>query len=311
MGSFHLYADVARKERMQFKRTGQPILTKVNTNLGVSQKNRMGTKSFVAAVQQGSHDSWSRNQVYVQKKNDNYVEKQVTCNNSNSPCLVNWTLELSDDVCLSLESSKSSFLARAVNIQIIHRLHSILEIIGFTSFHIRYIRGRWGESLAHGKVCVLSKLMSKIKEGIHVKVNKKYYDVLIFEFAYWAPDFQFDDDCESNESDYSDGKNSDTSSNPKGFKECYTEQPVHKSVQEQSESDPFNLMGLIEKQGINLVKKDKETMINRDTDKEMEQPIHAELNKDQGNECQDGSCNEQRIDNNVRLTILVKLTSYT
>nr|GEW11611.1 RNA-directed DNA polymerase, eukaryota, nucleotide-binding alpha-beta plait domain protein [Tanacetum cinerariifolium] len=219
MGSYHLYADVARKEREQFKRMGQPIPTKVNTYSGVPQKNRMVAKSFFAAVQQGSHDSWSRNQVYVQKKYDNCVEKQAT-------------------------------------------------------------------------------------EGIRVKVNRKYYDVLINEFAYWAPDFVFEDDCESNESsesDCSDGKKSDTSSGPTVFEECYTEKPVHKSGQEKSDSDPFNLMGLIEKQGINLVKKDKETLINRDADKETDQPITTEFNKDQGNECQDGSCNDQSIYNsNVR-----------
>ncbi|GKB64193.1 RNA-directed DNA polymerase, eukaryota [Tanacetum coccineum] len=142
--------------------------------------------------------------------------------------------------------------------------------------------------------------MNKIKEGIRVKVNGKYYDVLINEFAYWAPDFEFEDDCESNESsesDCSDGKKSDTSSGPTASEECYTEQPMHKSGQEQSDSDPFNLMGLIEKQGINLVKKDKESVINCDTDKETDQPITTEFNKDQGNECQDGSCNEQSIYN--------------
>ncbi|GJR07214.1 RNA-directed DNA polymerase, eukaryota, reverse transcriptase zinc-binding domain protein [Tanacetum coccineum] len=68
---------------------------------GVPQKNRMVTKSFDAAVHQGSHDSWSRNQVCVQKKNDIYVEKQATGNNSISPCLVKRNLELSDDDCLS------------------------------------------------------------------------------------------------------------------------------------------------------------------------------------------------------------------
>ncbi|GKC43123.1 hypothetical protein Tco_1060845, partial [Tanacetum coccineum] len=46
--------------------------------------------------------------------------------------------------------------------------------------------------------------------------------------------------------------------------------------------DRFYLMGLTEKQRINLVKKDKETVINCDTDKEMEKPIPAEFNKDQG-----------------------------
>ncbi|GKC18759.1 hypothetical protein Tco_1020909 [Tanacetum coccineum] len=85
-------------------------------------------------------------------------------------------------------------------------------------------------------------------------------------------DYQYPtDDCESNESsesDCSDGKKSDTSSGPTASKECYTEQLMHKSGQEQSDSDPFNLMGLIEKQGINLVKKDKESVINYDTDKE-------------------------------------------
>ncbi|GKC42512.1 hypothetical protein Tco_1060234, partial [Tanacetum coccineum] len=93
-----------------------------------------------------------------------------------------------------------------------------------------------GESLAHGKVCVLTKLVNKIKEGIRVKVNEKYYDVLINEFAYWAPDFEFEDDCESNESSKSDcwdGKKLDTSSGPTASEECYTEQPMHKSGQEQ------------------------------------------------------------------------------
>ncbi|GJV13401.1 RNA-directed DNA polymerase, eukaryota, reverse transcriptase zinc-binding domain protein, partial [Tanacetum coccineum] len=117
-----------------FKRMGQPIPTKVNTYSGVPQKNRMVAKSFVAAVHQGSHDSWSRNQVYVQKKNDIYVEKQATGNKSISPYLVKRNLELSDDDCLSFESNKSSFLARAMNIQIIHQLHSILENNGFTNF---------------------------------------------------------------------------------------------------------------------------------------------------------------------------------
>ncbi|GJR47268.1 RNA-directed DNA polymerase, eukaryota [Tanacetum coccineum] len=115
-----------------------------------------------------------------------------------------------------------------------------------------------------------------------------------------APDFEFEDDCESNESSESnrlDGKKSDTSSSPTASEECYTEQPMHKSGQEQSDSDPFNLMGLIEKQGINLVKKDKESVINCDTDKETDQPITTQFNKDQGNECQDGSCNEQSIYN--------------
>ncbi|GKE63535.1 hypothetical protein Tco_1513902, partial [Tanacetum coccineum] len=99
-----------------------------------------------------------------------------------------------------------------------------------------------------------------------------------------APDFEFEDDCESNESSESnrlDGKKSDTSSSPTAFEECYTEQPMYKSGQEQSDSDPFNLMGLIEKHGINLVKKDKEFVINCDTDKETDQTITTEFNKDQ------------------------------
>ena len=144
--------------------------------------------------------------------------------------------------------------------------------------------------------------MNKIQEGIRVKVKGKYYDVSINKFAYWAPDFELDDDCESNElseSDCSDGQNSHNRLDPKDFEERCTEQPVPMSVQERSNSDPFNLMGLIEKQGINLVTKDKETVINCDTGIEMEQSIPAEFNKDQGNVCQDGNCNyEQNIDNN-------------
>ncbi|GJY82997.1 RNA-directed DNA polymerase, eukaryota [Tanacetum coccineum] len=70
-------------------------------------------------------------------------------------------------------------------------------------------------------------------------------------------------------------------------------------VQEQSNSDPFNSMGLIEKQGTNLVMKDKETVINCDTSIETEQSIPVDFNKDQGNESQDKNCNyEQSIDNN-------------
>nr|GEV35062.1 RNA-directed DNA polymerase, eukaryota, reverse transcriptase zinc-binding domain protein [Tanacetum cinerariifolium] len=203
----------------------------------------MVAKSFVAAVQQGSYDSWSRNQVYVQKKYDNYVEKQATSNNSDSPCLVKRNLELIDDDCLSFESNKSSFLARAVNIQIIHRLHSILENNGFTNFQIRYIRGRWvwidldaENDLYSFRLSVkMDKIFTEFKhidkdfgtdervvwidivEGIRVMADRKYYDVLINEFAYWAPDFEFEYDCESNESSESDcldGKKSDTSSGP-------------------------------------------------------------------------------------------------
>ncbi|GKD72833.1 hypothetical protein Tco_1331115, partial [Tanacetum coccineum] len=264
MGAFHLYAYVNRNERVKFKRTRQPIPTIVNMNSSVSQEKILGNKSFIAAVQWGSHDTWSRCQAYVSKKNDNYVEKHATSNNINSSCLVKRIVELNDDVCLSLESSKSSFLARAVNIQIIHRLHSILEINGFTNFHIRYIGGRW--------------------EGIRVNINGKYYDVLIKEFTCWAPNLKLDGDCESNES-------------------SNTEQPVPKLVLEQSKPDPFNFMRLIENHGTNLVKKDKVIMINCDTDKVMEQPVltenkATEFNKDQANQCQEGSSNEQRIDNN-------------
>nr|GEV39741.1 RNA-directed DNA polymerase, eukaryota [Tanacetum cinerariifolium] len=78
------------------------------------------------------------------------------------------------------------------------------------------------KSSAHGKVCILTKLMRKIQEGIRVKVKGKYYDVLINEFTYWAPNFKFNDDYESNESsesDCSDGQKSNTSLDPKGFEE--------------------------------------------------------------------------------------------
>ncbi|GKF72926.1 hypothetical protein Tco_0219258, partial [Tanacetum coccineum] len=141
--------------------------------------------------------------------------------------------------------------------------------------------------------------MSKIQEGIRVKANGKYYDVLINEFAYWAPDFEMDGDCESNESsesECSDGHKSDTSLDSKAFEDNCKEQPVSKSVLEQSESDPFNLMGLIEKQGTNLVNKDKEIVINCDTGIVIEQPILTESNKDQANQQQEGGSNEQMID---------------
>nr|GEU49394.1 RNA-directed DNA polymerase, eukaryota, reverse transcriptase zinc-binding domain protein [Tanacetum cinerariifolium] len=302
MGTFHLYDDVARKGRVQTKRMGQTIPTKANMNSSVSKNNILGVKSFVAAVQQGSHDTWPRLQAYVQKKNDNYMEKQSICNKSNTPCLVKQTMELSDDVCLSPESSKSSFLAKVVNVQIIHRLLSILEINGLMNFQIRSIGGRWvwidldaDNDLSSFRLSVeMNKIFTKFKsidkdfvqdekvvslfvdidKGIRVKVKGKYYDVSINELAYWA----LDDDCESNESsesDCSNGQNSHNSLDPKDFEERCTKEPVPMLVQERSNSDPLNLMGLIEKQGINLVTKDKETVINCDTGIEMEQSIPA------------------------------------
>nr|GEV37041.1 paired amphipathic helix protein Sin3-like 2 isoform X3 [Tanacetum cinerariifolium] len=195
-----------------------------------------------------------------------------------------------------------------------------IDIVGvplcaWTSNAFKKISTLWGErlfvdldkeeSLTHGKVCVLTKLMSKIQEGIRVKVNEKYYDVLINEFAYWAPDFDLDGDCESNESfdsDCLDRQKSNTSADPKVFQEYCTQQPMPKSVLEQSESDPFNLIGLIGNQCTNSVKKDKVNVINYDMDKVMEEAIPTEnkateFNKYQANHCQEGSCNEQRIDN--------------
>ncbi|PWA63547.1 hypothetical protein CTI12_AA354350 [Artemisia annua] len=240
MGSFHLYADVVRNERVQFKITRQPIPTRANKNSSDSQEKRPGDKSFAAAVQQGSHDTCSRRQAYVPKKNDNYVEKHATCNNSISSCLVKRTVELNDD------------------------------------------------------------------EGIRVKVNGKYYDVLINEFAYCVPAFEVEGDSESyesSESDCSDGQKSDTSLDPKVFEERSIEKPVPKSALEQSESDLFNLMGLIEKQGTNSVKKDTATVNYYDMNKVMEQLNSTEnktteFNKDQANQCQEGSSDEQRIENN-------------
>ncbi|GJZ74956.1 RNA-directed DNA polymerase, eukaryota, reverse transcriptase zinc-binding domain protein [Tanacetum coccineum] len=64
----------------------------------------------------------------------------------------------------------------------------------------------------------------------------------------------------SSESYCSYGKKSDTIINPTLISECYTEQLMP-------------------------------------TNKEADQPITTEFNKDQGNECQDGSCNEQSIYN--------------
>ncbi|GJV94325.1 RNA-directed DNA polymerase, eukaryota, reverse transcriptase zinc-binding domain protein [Tanacetum coccineum] len=64
----------------------------------------------------------------------------------------------------------------------------------------------------------------------------------------------------SSESYCSYGKKSDTIINPTLISECYTEQLMP-------------------------------------TNKETDQPITTEFNKDQGNECQDGSCNEQSIYN--------------
>ncbi|GJZ52327.1 ribonuclease H-like domain-containing protein [Tanacetum coccineum] len=280
MGSFHLYAYVTRNERVKFKRTRQPIPTRANMNSSVSQEKILGNKSFIAAVQWGSHDTWSRCQAYVSKKNDNYVEKHATGNISNSSCLVKRTVELNDD------------------------------LNGFTNFQIRYIRGIWvwneldaENDLSSFRLYVeMNKVFTEFKpididfvpaekvvwidivgvprcawtsnafkkidtlwrgeEGIRVNMNGKYYDVLIKEFACWAPNLKPDGDCESNES---------------------------------SE--------LIENHGTNLVKKDKVIMINCDTDKVMEQPVltenkATEFNKDQANQCQEGSSNEQRIDNN-------------
>nr|GEZ30646.1 hypothetical protein [Tanacetum cinerariifolium] len=248
-----------------------------DTYLGVPQKNRMVAKSFAAAVQQGSHDSWSRNQVYVQKKYDNYVEKQATENNGFTNFQIRYIGGRWVWIDLDVENDLSSFRLSVEMDKIFTEFKHIdkdfvtdervvwIDIVGvplcaWTRDAFKKIGTLWGESLfvdidkgeslAHGKVCVLTKLVNKIKEGIRVKVNRKYYNVLINEFAYWAPDFEFEDDCESNESsesDCSDGKKSNTSSGPTFFEEFYTEEPVHKSCQEKSDYDPFNLMGLIDK----------------------------------------------------------------
>ena len=184
-----------------------------------------------------------------------------------------------DEDCLNLdlEMTQSSFLAKVADVQVIHKLHSILKLNGFVNFDIRYIGGRWvwvelespqslfsfkssvelnkvflefklidkgfvpdervvwidivgvplvawtpkafkqigaawgenffadigrKESLAHGKVCVLTKNMFKIREDIDIVVNGASFDVKIQEFAYRVPDFELEtEDSNCSDSD--------------------------------------------------------------------------------------------------------------
>ncbi|KAI3799030.1 hypothetical protein L1987_34318 [Smallanthus sonchifolius] len=141
---------------------------------------------------------------------------------------------------LKLDEFGSAILVKVRDINLMENLYFILHREGFPTVNLRYVGGLWNdfeEPMALGRVCILTKILSKIGTLGKVKCDEAIFDVSINEVSIWTPSFK--KPCQGGDSS-SDDSDEDKISVADSFENMEVN-----PVEYVAESDPFNLEGVI------------------------------------------------------------------